>query len=283
MNETRKPSVAGIFYPEDSINLKRMINGFLSNVPEYIPDYFKKNGIRDFFSIIVPHAGYVYSGSVAAYGYSLLKGRKYDTVILIGPSHYTYFEGFALAYYKSFLTPLGELSLDLEFSTLLEKESGGVFEFFKNAHLKEHSLEVQLPFLQEVLEDGFMIVPMLMGEQNLKYCEEGAEVLAKVLANYDKNYIIIVSTDLSHYHNSMLAEKMDVKFINTVKELNPRKLLSLSESGEIEACGIGPVVTTLTTAIKMNKRNIKELIYKHSGEVSGDNERVVGYTSIAVW
>ncbi|MCX7821487.1 MAG: AmmeMemoRadiSam system protein B [Brevinematales bacterium] len=283
MNEIRSPAVAGIFYPEDSINLKRMINGFISEVPDYIPDYFKKNGIHNFFSIIVPHAGYIYSGSVAAYGYSLLKGKKFDTVILLGPSHYSYFEGFALAYFKSFLTPLGEIPIDIEFSDLLAKEGKGVFEYLKNAHMREHSLEVQLPFLQEILEEDFRIVPILMGEQNIRASEEGAEILHKILSNYEKSFLIVVSTDLSHYHNSMLAEKMDTKFINTIKELNPRKLISLTESNEIEACGVGPVATMLTTAIKMNRRNIKDLIYRHSGEVSKDYDRVVGYTSIAVW
>lgn len=283
MNEVRYPSVAGIFYPEDAINLKRMINGFVSDVPDYVPDYFKKNGIHNFFSLIVPHAGYIYSGSVAAYGYSLLKDREIETVIIIGPSHYSYFEGFALAYFNSFLTPLGEVPIDIDFSNLLAEEGRGVFEYLKNAHIREHSIEVQLPFLQETIKDGFKIVPLLMGEQNIRASEEGAEILTKVLTNYDKNYIIIVSTDLSHYHNSMLAEKMDTKFINTIKELNPRKLLSLAESNEIEACGIGPVATMLTTAIKMNRRNIKDLVYKHSGEVSKDYDRVVGYTSIAVW
>jgi len=283
MNEVRKPAVANIFYPEDAINLKRTISSFISDVPDYITDFFKKNGINDFFSIISPHAGYIYSGQVAAYGYSLLKQKKYDTIIIIGPSHYSYFEGFALGYFKSFLTPFGEIDVDVEFSNLLAKESKGLFEFLKNAHIREHSIEVQLPFLKTVIDSDFKIVPILMGEQNIKFSEEGAEVLANVLKNYEKKCLIVVSTDLSHYHNSMVAEKMDQKLINIIKELNPRKLINLSESGEIEACGIGPIATMLTTAIKLNKKNIKELIYKHSGETSQDYERVVGYTSIVIW
>ncbi len=213
----------------------------------------------------------------------MLKDKKFDTVILIGPSHYSYFEGFALAYYKSFLTPFGEVEIDIEFSNILTEKGKGLFEFLKNAHLREHSLEVQLPFLQTVLEKGFKIVPILMGEQNIKFSEEGAEILSSVLKSYEKSYIIIISSDLSHYHNAMMAETMDKKLISIMKELNPRKLISFCESGEIEACGIGPIATMLTTAIKMNRKNLKELIYTHSGNVSGDYERVVGYTSIVVW
>ncbi|MGC8765268.1 MAG: AmmeMemoRadiSam system protein B [Brevinematia bacterium] len=283
MNEIRRPAVADIFYPGDSVNLKRMINAFIANVPDFVTDYFIKNGIDEFFSLIVPHAGYIYSGQVAAYGYSLLKEKKYDTVILIGPSHYNYFEGFALAYYKSFLTPLGEIEIDMELSNTLAEKGKGLFEYLKNAHLREHSLEVQLPFLQAVLEEGFKIVPILMGEQNLRFSEEGADVLSGVLKSYERSYIIIISSDLSHYHNAMLAETMDKKLISVIKELNPRKLLNLCEAGEIEACGVGPIATMLTSAAKMNRKNIKELIYSHSGEVSKDNDRVVGYTSIVVW
>jgi len=283
MDEVRKPAVAGLFYPEDSVNLKRIISNFISSVPDEVIDYFKKNSINDIFSIIVPHAGYVYSGLAAAYGFSLIKKKKYDTVILIGPSHYTYFEGFALPYYKSFLTPLGEIEIDSELSHLIMEKGKGTFDYSKNAHLREHSLEVELPFLQFVLEGNFKILPILMGEQTIKFAQDGAEILTGVLSSYEKSYVIVVSSDLSHYHNSRIAEEMDRKCINVIKEMNARKLIDMALSGEIEACGAGPIATMLILAVKMNKENAKELIYTHSGYTSNDYDRVVGYTSIAIW
>ena len=119
MDDIRKPAVASMFYPDDAVNLKRIINTFLSNVPQENGDYFKKNGIDQLFGVVVPHAGYIYSGQVAAYAYSLLRATSYETVILIGPSHYNYFEGFAIPYYQSFETPLGEIEVDTEFCSAL--------------------------------------------------------------------------------------------------------------------------------------------------------------------
>ena len=187
MQDVRKTAVASLFYPDDSINLKRLINQYLSNVPaEDSNEFLKKNNIDHLTGIIVPHAGYIYSGSVAAYGYSLLKNKSFDTVILIGPSHFTHFEGFALSYYQSFATPMGEVDVDQDLTKKLVEAGSGVFDYVNSAHGKEHSLEVQLPFLKNLFGDKFKIVPILMGQQTLKNVQEGAEILHQVLKKEDK-------------------------------------------------------------------------------------------------
>lgn len=236
MEENRKPAVASMFYPDDTINLKRMINQFLSNVPADSTDFFKKNAFDNIFSIIVPHAGYIYSGQVAAYSYSLLKQKEYDTVVLIGPSHFAYFEGFALPFYKSFETPLGRIDLEQDILNLLVKKSNSFFDFINTAHVKEHSLEVQLPFLQTILTNDFKIVPILMGEQSYKNAKEAAETLFEVFKNYDKHFLFVISTDLSHYHTDEEARVMDNELIKTLSGMDAKKLLDESKAGKIEAC-----------------------------------------------
>ncbi len=283
MEEIRKPAVASMFYPDDTINLKRMINNYLSNVPSAIPEFFKKNAIDNLLGVIAPHAGYIYSGQVAAYSYSLLKQKEYDTIILIGPSHFTSFEGFALPFYKAFETPLGKISLEQELLNSLVKKSGGLFDFINTAHIKEHSLEVQLPFLQSVLSNDFKIVPVLMGEQSYKNALDAAETLFEVLKNYDRHYLFVISTDLSHYHSDEEARDMDNELIRVVSLMDAKKLLEESSAGKIEACGTGPLAVMLELARLFNKNGIKILVYKNSGETSRDYSRVVGYLSAAIW
>ena len=283
MNEVRKPAVASMFYPDDTINLKRMINSFISNVPSETTDYFKKNSIDNFFGIIVPHAGYVYSGQVAAYAYSLLKQKSIDTIILIGPSHFTFFEGFALSYYKAFKTPLGDIEVDVDLINRISTEGKGSFDFINTAHVKEHSLEVQLPFLQTVFNGDFKIVPILMGEQTYKNIEEGAEILYKIFKDYEKHYLFVISSDLSHYHSDNQAKILDRRFIEILENMKSKQLIEEANSGGIEACGSGPICVFLELAEKLNKNNIKTLVYKNSGDISGDYSKVVGYLSAAVW
>ncbi len=191
MDEVRKPAVASLFYPDDTINLKRMINNYISNVPNETVDYFKKNAVDNYFGIIVPHAGYVYSGQIAAYAYSLIKQKSIDTVILIGPSHFTFFEGFALSYYKSFKTPLGEIPVDIELIKSLADIGKGTFDYVNTAHVKEHSLEVQLPFLQTVLNGDFKIVPILMGEQTVRNVKLGWKFYSACLKIMNGNILLL--------------------------------------------------------------------------------------------
>jgi hypothetical protein len=284
MHDVRPPAVASMFYPDDRINLTRMINGFLSEVPDENREFFQKNRVDHLFGLISPHAGYVYSGPVAAHAYDLLRGRSVDTVILIGPSHFTHFAGFSLPFFKAFETPLGEVELDEPFIHKLLEDGGGVFDTIHSAHIKEHSLEVQLPFLQEVLEDfPFKIVPVLMGEQTWQSVHKGAEVLSEILKIDDKHFLIVVSTDLSHYHTDAEAREMDAKTIQFFENLDAQALMRGMHTGEIEACGMGPVAVLLETARILGYTNFRTLDYRTSGDSSGDLSRVVGYVSAALW
>jgi len=283
MANLRKAAVASLFYPDEKINLKRMIKTFLSNVPPENAESFIKSNVDRFLGVIVPHAGYAYSGQVAAFGYSLFKEKSPDTVILIGPSHYTYFEGLALSDADFFETPLGNVEIDKEFSESLVKNSEGLFDYIDSAHEKEHSIEVQLPFLQSTLINNFKIVPVLMAEQSLESIRKAAGILNQIIQDHNKNVLFVISSDLSHYHEDGIARDMDAKIIDLIKNMDIEKLMAGIDSGEIEACGAAPIALLLEIAKLSGHQNVKDLIYQNSGDVSGDTKKVVGYFSGVVW
>ncbi|OHD57097.1 MAG: AmmeMemoRadiSam system protein B [Spirochaetes bacterium GWF1_51_8] len=283
MSEIRKPAVASMFYPDEKINLKKMINTFLSNVPDDVTEYFIKKRIDNLFGIISPHAGYVYSGSVAAHAYALLKQKAVDTIILIGPSHYNQFSGYALTHFSAFETPLGEIPVDEKLTAIINERGRNVFEYVDTAHIREHSIEVQLPFLQTTLINNFKIVPILMGEQTISNVTLGADILKDVLSTYDKSYLIVISSDLSHYYSDEAAHKLDDRFLEIVEGMDAQKLMQALSVGETEACGGGPVAVLLELAKKMSRGSIRNLVYNNSGDTSGDYSRVVGYLASAVW
>lgn len=283
MSDIRKPAVASMFYPDDRINLRRMINTFLSNVPEEVGQFFVKKGIDHFFGIVSPHAGYFYSGQTAAYGYSLLRDRSVDTVVVIGTSHTVALNGYAATRFKAFETPFGEVPVDRAFGEALVDASGGVIDYLDSAHISEHSVEVQLPFLQETLEGPFRIVPLVMGLQSYKSVQAGAKAIADTLSVYDKTALIVISSDLSHYYPDADARKMDKHFAGLVEAMDAQALCKALDSRDVEACGGGSVATLLEAAKLCEKPNVRVLDYRTSADASKDTSRVVGYMSAAVW
>lgn len=253
MKNTRQPSVAGQFYPEGREELSFMIDSFLKNV--------KASYIKGLKALIVPHAGYVFSGPVAATGYSILKGmdqsRKYR-IILLGPSHRIPLSGTFTDSSICWKTPLGTVEL-----------FRNVFPQSKEAHAHEHSLEVQVPFLQKVLKD-FSVMPLVYGEENPK------ELAARIIKLLKEDMILIVSSDLSHYLPYEEAVKADMKTCKGILELDSQ---GLSEN-EDSACGRTGIMALIEIAKRKGwKPNI--LKYANSGDTSGDRERVVGYACFA--
>ena len=282
-DNVRKPAVANLFYPGDKMNLKKLINSFFMNVPPEETDFFKKNNIENPLGFIVPHAGYFYSGQVAAYAYSTVKQKAIDTVILIGPSHRHIFEGFALTHFGTFSTPLGEISVDKSFNESLIQKAPKSFHYLDTAHIEEHSLEVQLPFLQSVMINNFQIVPILMGNQTMDTAAAGAQALSEMLSKYEKSFLFVISTDLSHYLPDELAREIDEKYIELVEKGDARRLMKSVDAGDTKACGAGPTATFLETAKLLNRTDRRIQIYKNSGDASGEKDRVVGYMSAVFW
>ncbi|MFC1668519.1 AmmeMemoRadiSam system protein B [Chlamydiota bacterium] len=274
--EIRKPAVSGMFYTESKKELISQINSFLEMVPQQTID-------GEILALISPHAGYVYSGQVAAYGFSLLKGNIFDTVIIIGPNHRLKgFYGTSVYDKGYFETPLGLVKIDEEIARLLLRNEPALVTD-ERAHQYEHSLEVQLPFLQ-VLLDSFKIVPIVMGDYSIKSCQELANGLVKTIKDTpQKKILLLISTDLSHYHSYNTAKSMDALCIQDILNLNEKKLYDHNRSRTTEMCGYGPVLTSIMVAKELKSTSAKLLHYANSGDVTNDTSQVVGYASIVLY
>ncbi len=267
----RQPVVAGSFYPGEPDKLKSMINGFLSNAEADKP---KISG--NVYGIISPHAGYVYSGPVAGYGFSYLSQLNIDTYIILAPSHRARFKGASVIPRGIYSTPLGDVNIDSDIGEELIQLEG--FGFIPEAHELEHSLEVQVPFVQ-VVSEGAKIVPLVMGTTDLNLCRRIGESIASVIKNKDKSYAVIISTDLSHYHSYNSAVELDNKIIKSIESFDENKLSNLLQSGKAEACGEGPLISGMYLCRSMGAKKATVVKYANSGDTAGSKDRVVGYLS----
>jgi len=255
MSKIRPAAVAGLFYPADPAQLHNDIQTMLS-VTEQTESVPK--------ALIVPHAGYIFSGPVAASAYAQLKNIRHivKRVILLGPCHRVPLRGLATSSADYFETPLGSIRLDHE--AIKQIASLPQIEEFDLTHEQEHSLEVQLPFLQEVLDD-FSLVPLVVGDTN---AEEVSEVLERLWGGDET--LIVISSDLSHYHDYNTARAMDNETCLAIEEMNPAAI------HYDQACGRNPVVGLLTAANK-HGLHATTLDLRNSGDTAGDKSSVVGY------
>ncbi|MCX7973064.1 MAG: AmmeMemoRadiSam system protein B [Candidatus Aminicenantes bacterium] len=268
----RQPVFAGLFYDENPDRLQSRLTVYLQAVAKLpqIP--------HDPEVIIAPHAGYIYSGPTAAYAYALVQSRNYETVVIIGPSHQYGFNGCSIWPKGSFKTPLGLMPVDEETGSELIKATG--FNFIPEAHAKEHSLEVQIPFLQKVLPQS-KIVPIVMGYPTRKVIERLADGLVTVLAK--KKALVVVSTDLSHYLSQEEAYRRDQETIDLIKGLKVESLLRQVISGENLLCGGGGVAAALLYLKKLGEPQVEILRYADSTEGGGPKSQVVGYLAAALY
>jgi len=270
MSVIREPAVSGTFYPSNPKVLATDIANYLGEA--MVPP------IRgDILGVIAPHAGYVYSGPVAAYGYKALVGRSYDTVIVIAPSHRVYFEGAALLKEGGYGTPLGVVPVDEDMAARILKMQGAV-TVDTRVHQGEHSLEVQLPFLQSVLKD-FSLVPIIMGAQDFGACTGLAASISEAIAGSSKRVLVVGSTDLSHYYAYNHAVALDRVVVDHLEGFDIEGLGRDLGSEKTEACGAGPMITTMMLCRGMGADAGKVLKYANSGDTAGDKSAVVGYVS----
>ncbi len=266
----REPAASGMFYPANPKALAHDIGLYLDQAsPGEIKGEIK--------GLVAPHAGYMYSGGVAAWGYKALLKRTYDTVIIIAPSHRSHFEAVALQEEGGYRMPLGIVKIDEEFASELLKRKSVVQSNF-HAHQGEHSLEVQLPFLQVVLKE-FRIVPLIMGAQDAALCEALALAIFQVVQGSKKQCLIVGSTDLSHYYPYGRALELDGNVARNLSSFDVKGLTRDLSADRCEACGAGPMITTMIVSQKLGANASKVLKYANSGDVSGDKGSVVGYVS----
>ncbi len=271
--EVKQPNVAGAFYPDDPVELSRQIDGFLDvSNPEPVAG--------DIFALISPHAGYGYSGPTAAYGYKLVKAKPYKTVVVIGPSHYYSFNGVSVYPEGRFRTPLGDLEIDKEFAQKLLDKDEAVF-FTPSAFKKEHSVEVQLPFLQKVLAD-FKIVPVVMGDCPLSTCQKLAQLLKEAIGDR-KDILVVASTDMYHGGDYQALQTADNLTISYLKNMDSEGLYYGLREEKLQLCGGFAVVATLILSKGLGHQKLQVLKQTNSAEVTGAKSNwMVGYVSCAI-
>ncbi len=257
--------MAGSWYPGHPVTLQSAIDQYFGHVTESVTG--------DITALVAPHAGLMYSGPVAAHAYRQLEGRAYDVIVLVGPSHHIGFEGVAIMARGVFETPLGDVEVSGADADAIIASAPVVCEL-PAAHRREHSLEMQLPFLQRVLP-GVPIVPLVMGHQSRATIAALAEGLASAMAS--RRALLVASSDLSHYHDSRQAALLDRVIVDAVDRFDPEAVERALARDPGHACGGGPIVSVMRAARALGAADARVLCYADSGAVSGDTTAVVGY------
>ncbi|MDI6786149.1 MAG: AmmeMemoRadiSam system protein B [bacterium] len=270
--DIRTPVFKGKYYHRSTPVLRRDVDYFLSNCQKRIIH-------GKILGFIIPHGKYKTSGQTAAYAYQLLRERKIDTVIIIGPSHNMIFPGISIYAKDYYSTPLGKVPVNTKLAEKLILENDFI-TYIPDAHLKEHSIEVQIPFLQRTLQD-FQILPILIGNNEEDYYPLLTEALLKHIK--DQNIILIASGNLSHYRSYFDATLVDRKTIKHIEEFNVEDLSSKFKNKECETCAKNSILTTMLTCQKLGADKIKLLKYTNSGEITGIQWKTVGYASFALF
>ena len=264
----RRSTIAGSWYPGTSRSLSDTIRGFLAKVElEPLPGKL--------VALISPHAGYVYSGQVAAHAYRHLEGSSFDRVIVISPVHSTYLGRYAVTSADFYETPLGTVPVDAELVDMLMQE----LPIQRVSRDHEHSLEIQIPFLQYTLGE-FRLTPIMMGEQSWDACVRLAEALVKTIGR--RQVLLVASSDLSHFNSYSAAQRLDSIVAESIRQFDPEGLSSALDESRCEACGGGPIIATMLAAKSLGADGATILKYANSGDVTDDRTSVVGYLAAAL-
>ncbi len=269
--EIRRSTLAGTWYPGAPETLAQTVDNLLTQAGDHDLE-------GELVGLIVPHAGYAYAGPVAAHAYRLLVGRQFDSVVLVGPSHYAAFDTWAIDDLPWWETPLGLVPIDRE----LTEEISHRIPLRRVRGDREHSLEIQLPFLQRTLVQ-FAAVPIMMIDQSPDACQALADSLAEAIRQAGKRVLLVASSDLSHFHRYDTALQLDRLVERRVDEFDPLSLAADLDAGRCEACGGGPIIAVMLASRALGANAAQALRYANSGDVIGDRSRVVGYLAGAIY
>jgi AmmeMemoRadiSam system protein B len=273
--DVRPSPIAGQWYPGDPVSLS-------TNVDRYIHQAKLPVLEGEVVAIITPHAGHMYSGAVAGYAFASVRGYKPDIVAVISPMHYPYNEPLITTAHDAYETPLGIIPVDVEavktLNDLLEKELG--YGLSRVRRDQEHSLEIELPFLQRVIENEFKLLPVMVRDQSRRATRGLGQCLAKVLSR--RNTLLVASTDLSHFYPQRIANELDDVMLRCIESFDPDAIILAEEEGRGFACGRGALAAVLWAAKDLGADTVKILKHATSGDVTGDNSQVVGYGAAVV-
>jgi AmmeMemoRadiSam system protein B len=278
MLDVRPSPIAGQWYEADPEMLAR-------NVDEYLDDVQLPELDGEVIAIIAPHAGHAYSGAVAGYAFAALRGQNPDLVAVIAPMHHPYFEPLITTAHDAYSTPLGEVPVDkdalLELDEILKSELG--FGLSPVSNDKEHSVEIELPFLQRSLSSErskWKLLPVMVRAREPRVSEGLGEALAKVLQ--DKKFALIASTDLSHFYNHKTALTYDRTMLNEIESFNPEGAFDVERAGKGFACGLGAFTAVMWASRELGADRVEVLRHATSGDVTGDYSSVVGYAAAVI-
>ena len=264
----RRPAVANQFYPGSETDLKRDVSSRIGEV--------QKRGKA--LALVSPHAGYMYSGDIAGAVYSQAEITK--DVVVMGPNHHGLGDPFAVMAKGKWEMPGGDISINEELANLLIEESRWL-NADNQAHIQEHSVEVQLPFIQHMRPD-VQFVPVVLGRADFKTCEEIGKAVARAITRYGEPVVIIASTDMTHYESQESAKNKDQLAIDRILALDPAGLLEIVNSNNISMCGVIPTTITVVAAKELGATKASLVAYATSGDVSGDYSYVVGYAGFII-
>jgi len=273
--DVRPSPIAGQWYEGNAKRLAQSVDDFLdaAQLPEL-------NG--EVVAVIAPHAGHIYSGGVAGYAFAALRGRQPDLVAVIAPMHHPYYEPLITTSHDAYRTPLGDIPVNknalTELDVVLKSELG--FGLSTVSHDPEHSLEIELPFLQRALKSEWKLLPVMVRAQDPRVSEGLGRALATVLR--EKNAVIVASTDLSHFYNQQTALKYDQFMLDQIEAFDPVAAFDAERAGKGFACGVGAFTAVLWAARELGGNKVKVLHHATSGDVTGDYASVVGYGAAAV-
>jgi AmmeMemoRadiSam system protein B len=275
MLDVRPSSIAGKWYEGDPQLLARTVDGYLDDAQ--LPDLEGK-----VIAVIAPHAGHTYSGPVAGYAFAALRGRSPDLVAVIAPMHHPYFEPLITTAHEAYSTPLGNILVDKdalrELDVVLKSEVGfGLIPVQEDA---EHSLEIELPFLQRALTSEWKLLPVMVRAHESRVSQGLGRALAHVLR--DRNFIMVASTDLSHFYNQQTALTYDRAMLNAIETFHPNEAFDLERAGKGFACGLGAFTAVMWAARELGADQARVLRHATSGNVTGDYSSVVGYGAAAI-
>lgn len=274
-SDIRPSFIAGQWYPADPEKLAR-------SVDEYIQSANLPAIEGEIVAVMAPHAGHLYSGPVAGYAFAALRGLKPDIVAVISPMHHPYYQRLLTTAHSAYWTPLGPLPVDREALTSVEAQLQEALGFGMVAVREdpEHSLEIELPFLQRALESEFKLLPVMLRDQSAPV----ARALGRALANTlkDRQALLVASTDLSHFYPQTIADELDAEVLREVGDFNPGGILEVEKQGRGFACGKGALAAVLWAAKDLGANHVQVLRHATSGDVTGDYGQVVGYGAAVV-
>ena len=274
--EVRTPAVSGTFYPDDEKELKSLIHDcFIHPIgPGKTPTTDSNQKI---YGVICPHAGFVYSGPVACHSFYAISSSTSNLAIIVGPNHYGIGQNVASMIDAGWKTPLGLVEIDSE-SALELREDLGIMEFDSFSHSKEHSIEVQVPMLQETFSREMKILPISLINQEQKIATQVGMAIAKIAEK--KDALLIGSSDFTHYEENGFAHRQDLALIEPILKLDVDEFYKVLYERKVTACGFGAIAATMIASKELGATEGKLLKYATSGDVSGDKSSVVGYASI---